>query len=102
MVSWVDFFYTEEGCYLLEAGLEGKEYEVYSDGSWHWVDTAEVISETIMPDYTIGGGAAMPGYTPVSYQELYDDPQTKVAVQQLKELRQYSLANMARTPWQDL
>ena len=91
MVAWVDFFYTEEGCYLTQAGEKDSEYEVYSDGSWHWLAEATEISETILPDYTIASGTLMPGYTPVEYQLLYDDTQTQRAVKQLASLNEYSV-----------
>lgn len=90
-VAWADFFYTEEGCFLTQAGQEGSEYEVYSDGTWHWLGSDSEISEIILPDYTIAGGTLMPGYTPVSYQLRYDDIQTQRAVTQLASLNEFGV-----------
>ena len=91
LVAWADYFYTEEGCYLTQAGKLDSEYTVYSDGKWSWTDDATTVSETILPDYTIADGAAMPMYTPVEYQLNYDDEQTHAAVVQLYELNGYAL-----------
>lgn len=90
LVAWVDFFYTEEGCFLTQAGLKDVDYEIYSDGTWHWLADASTINDTLLPDYTIASGAMMPGYTPVEYQSNYDDPQTRRAVEMLVQLNSYS------------
>ena len=50
-----------------------------------------------MTDYTIASGTLMPGYTPVSYQLLYDDSQTQRAVKMLAALNEYAV-----TPYPDV
>ena len=91
LVSWVNYLYTEEGCYLTQAGELGKEYDMRSDGTWYWLDDSTTISETILPDYTIADGTLMPSYTPLSYQMNYDDESTHTAVVQLEELDHYTV-----------
>lgn len=91
LLSWVDFLYSQEGCMLAEAGLEGEEYEVLSDGTWSWLADAQTISRTILQEYTIAEGTATPGYVPLSYQMNYDDDGAHRAVVMLDGLRQVSV-----------
>ncbi len=91
LLSWVDFLYSEEGCMLAEAGLEGEEYQVLSDGTWSWLADAQTVARTILQEYTIAEGAATPGYVPLSYQMNYDDDGAHRAVVMLDNLRQVSV-----------
>lgn len=90
LLAWVDFLYSEEGCMLAEAGLEGEEYQVLSDGTWSWLSDAQTVSSTILQEYTIAEGAATPGYVPLSYQMNYDDDGAHRAVVMLSQLRDAS------------
>ncbi len=90
LVAWVDFLYSQEGCMLAEAGLEGEEYQVLSDGSWSWIADAQTVARTILQEYTIAEGTAAPGYVPLSYQMNYDDDGAHRAVVMLDNLRQAS------------
>lgn len=91
MVAWVDYLYSEEGCFLAQAGMLNEEYEVHSDGTWAWMDDPKRVADVILPEYTIAEGAVAPGYTPDSYQLNYDDAATHRAVEMLKALKDVSV-----------
>lgn len=90
LISWVDYLYSEEGCYLAQAGRLDEEYEVHSDGTWSWIENIQHVTEVIIPEYTISEGGMTPGYTPVSYQLNYDDASTQRAVKMLMKLKDVS------------
>ena len=75
VLEWLDFLYTEEGCFLAYTGLEGTDWERSSDGNWNWLYDMETVSNSVLPDSTIGEGASIPGYVPVSYQLTFDNEQ---------------------------
>ena len=72
-LRWVDYLYTEEGCYLARSGLQGKEYERLSDGTWYWLDSEDIVANTVLRDITISEGTTIPGYTPESFSLHYDN-----------------------------
>lgn len=76
MLRWVDFLYTEEGCYLSHSGVLDDDYEVHADGSWSWLYSAEDVMGVVMTEDTIADGGAIPGYVPPSYQLSFDDEST--------------------------
>ena len=90
IMKWVDYLYTEEGCFLASAGQIEDEYERTSDGSWYWVDDIQTVQDSVMKDATIADGTAMPLYLPESYQLQFDDEQTHQAVEQICELNHVS------------
>lgn len=91
VLSWVDYLYTEEGCFLASSGLEGDEYEKTSDGSWYWLEDIEYVQNSVLVDSTITEGAAAPVYMSAEYQVSFDDETTRKAVLGLKELKDVSV-----------
>ena len=91
LLSWVDFLYTEEGCFLAASGLEGDEYEKTSDGYWYWLEDIDYVQNSVLVDSTITEGAAIPVYMSAEYQVMFDDETTRKAVSELKELRDVSV-----------
>lgn len=90
MLRWVDYLYSEEGCFLAQAGELEKEYEMHSDGTWSWIGDASEVANVVMKEYTIASGAPIPGYVSNNYQLNYDDSATHRAVMQLAELTRVS------------
>ena len=91
MLRWVDTLYSEEGGMMAQAGLENEEYEWNPDGTWDWIDSAETVANRVLPSVSIASGGNAPGYTPVSFQLLYDDDQTHRAVASQQALKQVSV-----------
>ena len=87
LVAWVDYFYTEEGFILAEAGLEGEEYSWNDDGTWLWEGTESLMLSTILPAVTMRSGTSMPGYASVSFQQKIDDAATNHVVDSLLRLK---------------
>lgn len=90
LVSWVNYLYTEEGALMAQYGLEGKEYSFREDGLWEWNEDESTVAQYVLTRQTIGGGAAVPGRTPVEFQEKYVNEGTRTEVEDLFELKQYS------------
>ncbi len=90
VLSWIDYLYSEEGCFLACAGLDGDEYERTSDGAWYWVDDIQTVQDSVLKDATIADGTALPIYMPVSYQLQFDDTATRAAVSQIAQLHDVS------------
>ena len=90
ILSWVDYLYTEEGCFLASSGLKGNEYDKTSDGYWYWLDDIEYVKSSVLVDSTITEGAAAPVYMSEDYQVKFDDEVTRNAVLQLVELKKAS------------
>lgn len=88
LLRWADYLYTEEGCRLAQAGLEGVEYELHEDGTWAWIGSVETVANTVLAKSTIYEGGAMPGLSSVAFQLAYDDAQTQRVVQAQSELKQ--------------
>lgn len=91
MVSWVNFLYTEEGALLAQYGEEGKEYSFREDGLWEWNEDTSTVAQHIVPDCTIGTGAAMPGICPTEFQLHYSDEQARGDIEQLLKFREYTV-----------
>ena len=94
LLRWVDFLYTEEGCYLASAGLQDVDYERHSDGTWSWIVPLDQVAETVLVTSTISEGAVSPGYVPLSYQTSYDEASTHHAVQNLAALQTFAVSPM--------
>lgn len=90
MVSWVDYLYSEEGCRLMQAGLEGEEYTVNADGTWDWIDSAESVANTVLANATISEGGNTPGLCSVTFQMTYDNADTHRIITSLKALKDVS------------
>ena len=97
LLEWVDYLYSEEGCFLAYTGLEGKEWERNSDGTWYWLDDMETVSNSVLPDSTIGEGTPIPGYVPTSYQLTFDNEQVHKSVEALS-----ALGEVAVVPFPDV
>lgn len=91
LLSWVDYLYTEEGCRLAQAGLEGVEYEMDEEGNWNWLEDGETVARTVLATATIAEGGSVPGLSSVEFQRTYDDKETHRAVEALLELKQVSV-----------
>lgn len=91
LVAWVDYLYSEEGCHLAQAGLEGVEYEWHEDGTWSWIDSVQTVANTVLAQSTIAEGGLMPGLSTVEFQQTYDDKQTAKAVNALLGLKELSV-----------
>ncbi|MBO4288755.1 MAG: hypothetical protein J5865_01475 [Lachnospiraceae bacterium] len=90
LLAWVDFLYSEEGCYLARSGALDEEYERHSDGTWAWIDDAETVSSVVMQDMTIAEGGTIPGFVPASYNLLFDEESTHRTVEMLARLKEFS------------
>ena len=83
VLRWADRLYSEEGCFLARAGLEGEEYTLGSDGTWRWAYAGDDLVRKVYVTAVIGDDIPVPGYIPVSYQERYaGDPVVHRQVQQ--------------------
>lgn len=91
VLSWVDTLYTDKGSNMALYGMEDTEYVWNEKGYWQWNDTMENVINKIMPDATIGEGGIIPAYITVDHQIKYDDDTTRATVEQLNELKQYSV-----------
>lgn len=91
LISWVDFLYTEEGCYLMQAGLEDVEYIWNGDGTWSWVYDTETVASTVLVESTISDGGPAPGLASVDFQLAYDDAMTKTVITELLQLKELSV-----------
>jgi len=87
LLAWVDYLYTEEGFILAEAGMEGEEFDWNDDGTWLWVDSSEMLSQSTLPHATLRSGTAMPGVTSISFQQKLDDAATQRVISALARLR---------------
>lgn len=91
LMRWVDRLYTDEGANMALYGVEDTEYVWNEKGYWQWNDTMENVINVIMPEATIGEGGTIPGYITVEHQIKYDDETTRMTVEQLNTLKQYSV-----------
>lgn len=87
LISWVDYLYTEEGCYLMQAGQEGEDFVWNGDGTWEWVYDANTVASTVLTENTISDGGAAPGLASVDFQLRYDDSATRVVISDLVQLK---------------
>ena len=91
LVAWVDYLYTEEGCRLAQAGVEGVDYIVHDDGTWNWAEDLETVANTVLAQVTIAESGYMPGLSSVAFQQAYDDKSTARVVNALAELKTVSV-----------
>ena len=91
LVSWVNYLYTEEGALMAQYGLENEEYTFREDGLWEWNEDLTTVAQNLMPEKTIGTGTPAPGITPVDFQILYNDEETRRDIQQLMGLKEYTV-----------
>ena len=91
MLQWIDFLYTEEGCYLSRAGQKDVDYEVHEDGTWSWLYSTEEVMNVVMTEDTIANGGATPGYVSPDYQLAFDDDATHRQLAQIYELESKSV-----------
>lgn len=67
-LQWVDYLYTEEGGRLAFAGLEGEEYIIRPDGTWHWqADGDYQWVQDLVNLRIIAGDANTPGLEPAAF-----------------------------------
>ncbi len=86
VLRWVDYLYSEKGCFLARCGEKDKEYEVLSDGTWRWKVSAENLEKEVIRPATIADGAAVPGYAFPDYWLKYDDADIHNELTQLSAL----------------
>lgn len=91
LVAWVDYLYTEEGCRLAQAGLEGVEYVWHEDDTWAWIADGQTVASTVLAESTIAEGGLMPGLSSVAFQQQFDDQQTSRVVSALIGLKEYAV-----------
>ena len=91
LVRWVNYLYTEEGSRMAQYGLEGTEYSFREDGLWEWNDDVSTVSQTILPNHTMGSGTTAPGISLVEFQALYSEEETRKDIEQLMELKKYTV-----------
>ena len=94
LVRWVNTLYTEEGALMAQYGLEGKEYSFREDGLWEWNEDINTVADYLLPNSTIGTGAAFPGITPVDFQTRYSDDDARQGILELIELKKCSVLPM--------
>ena len=94
LLTWVDYLYTEEGCRLAEAGLPDEDYQLNSDGTWNWITANEEVTDVILPDHTIADGGVLPGLCSVTFQETFDQKETRTIVSQLCALKSVAVQPM--------
>ncbi len=91
MIAWVNNLYTREGSLLAQYGLEGEEYVWNEDGYWEWNTDLTTVANEILPDHTISDGGIAPGLTLADFQLKYADDVTRLTLEQISRLRQYSV-----------
>ena len=94
LVAWVNILYTDEGAMMAQYGLEGTEYNFREDGLWEWTDDLTTVAQDTLPNHTIGTGSALPGITPVEFQTLYYEEDTRQDVREIVELKKLSVLPM--------
>ena len=87
LLRWVDDLYTEEGCRLTQAGLEGVEYVWNEDGTWVWLADEETVANMILKESTIAEGGATPGLSTVAFQRAYDQSETNRVITSVERLQ---------------
>lgn len=101
LLRWVDKLYTEEGCRLAQAGLEGVEYAWNEDGRWYWEGDAETVASTVLAEATIMEGGRTPGYVSPDFQLAYDEKEPHRLIEAMQALKEkavvpYPLTYMTR------
>lgn len=91
LVSWVDSLYTEEGCRLAQAGVEGVEYSWNENGTWYWEADAETVANVVLAEATITEGGRTPGWVSPDFQLAYDDPEPHRIITSMQALKEKSV-----------
>lgn len=88
VLRWVDYLYSEEGCFLARCGEEGedKDYLVDENGRWHWLYSVENLRSKVVIPATIADSAAVPGYVSMKYWLNFEDEATRDELAQLAAL----------------
>ncbi len=69
LISWLDYFYTEEGSLLLTLGVQGETYDIDENGNWYYLENENQTVDYIKGVLTSDGG--IPTYRTDFY--LYHD-----------------------------
>ncbi|MCR5297288.1 MAG: extracellular solute-binding protein [Clostridiales bacterium] len=91
LVRWVNFLYTEEGARLAQYGEEGTEYSFTENGTWEWNEDLSTIAQITLPSNTISFGLPAPGIAAEEFQKKYVEDTTRETVEQMAELKKYSV-----------
>ena len=97
VLQWVDYLYSEAGCYLSLVGqqaiygennetIQNGDYVVDSDGQWRWTVSADQIESQVYAKSTIGSDLPMPGYILPEYQSRFADATIQSQVEQLEQV----------------
>ena len=81
MLRWVDYLYTEDGCYLARSGELEVDYQRDSEGKWFWLYSPEQVLTLVQRQDTIDSGTPIPGWVPASYSLSFDNPSTRPLVE---------------------
>jgi putative aldouronate transport system substrate-binding protein len=81
MLRWVDYLYTEEGCYLARSGELEVDYQRDSTGQWFWLYSADQVISLVQKQDTIDSGTPIPGWVPASYSLSFDNATTRPLVE---------------------
>ncbi|MBR5345690.1 MAG: hypothetical protein IK127_07675 [Clostridia bacterium] len=93
VLRWVDYLYSEEGCFLARAGKEGDDYRIESDGTWRWLVAEDQIETQIYARNTIAEDLQIPGYIPEEFQLRYANDTLRSQVEKI-----ITVANIATEP----
>lgn len=94
LVSWVDYLYSEEGSRLTQAGLEGVEYTMNSDGTWSWIATTEEVTSYVIPNCTIADGGQLPGLVSTEFQLAFDHAESHRMLNELAAVYEHQVLPM--------
>lgn len=74
LISWLDYFFTEEGSLLVTLGVQGETYDIDENGNWYYIETADQTADFIQGVLTANGG--IPTYESAFklYQDAGSDP----------------------------
>ena len=88
MVQWIDYLYSEEGSLLAQYGEEGNEYSVDAKGLWSWNSEDKNVTDTILPDHTIGTGSPIPGIALEDFQKHYKGDSARRSVSMMAAVKE--------------
>ena len=74
LISWLDYFFTEEGSLLVTLGVQGETYDIDENGNWYYIETDDQTADFIQGVLTANGG--VPTYQSAFklYQDAGSDP----------------------------
>ena len=104
MLRWVDFLYTEEGCFLARSGREEEDYQRDPDGKWRWLYSAEQVLSLVRREDTIDDGSPIPGWVAPAYSLNFDDKATARMVEdfaRVAEVSREAVPQVTFTPEED-